>query len=227
MNRPGTNSETERSQVGIGTLIVFIAMVLVAAIAAGVLIHTAGFLQTQAEGTGTESTKQVADAVNVITEVGEVQNNDEVHEIRIGVQRAAGAGDINLAELTILYVGENDSSNIIVDNVDGERATGDEDPSKVEAGVRESSGDYRYGVEIITAENEDDLVMTENSDRYEIVINTSGLEGGDDAGPNLGPAKEGDSIQLSITTGDGAQTDAFLQVPDSLSDAEDGSTVSL
>ncbi|QZA89127.1 hypothetical protein K0C01_02950 [Salinarchaeum sp. IM2453] len=66
--------ENDRGQVGIGTLIVFIAMVLVAAIAAGVLINTAGFLQETAEDTGDESQSEVTDRVDVSSIVGSLDD---------------------------------------------------------------------------------------------------------------------------------------------------------
>jgi len=223
--------DTERGQVGIGTLIVFIAMVLVAAIAAGVLINTAGFLQTQAEDTGTESTEQVADNLNVITQVGNVSDSDMINELRVGVQPAAGADDINLAELTVQYVSDDDFANIVVGNDSSEtnvQASGDTSPDDI---ALSTASEANYLVDVITAENEDDVVMTDNADRYEIVIplsdaavdaNVSSSFNGD-----LAELDEGAEVELTITTGAGAQTVAFLQVPDSLSGDEGGSTVNL
>ena len=109
-----TNNE-DRGQVGIGTLIVFIAMVLVAAIAAGVLINTAGFLQTQAEATGEESTDLVSERINVNSEVGIVGDNTAgtLDEIRLSVTGAPGAGQIDLSDSTIQAVGPGGQENLV------------------------------------------------------------------------------------------------------------------
>jgi len=95
-------NDTDRGQVGIGTLIVFIAMVLVAAIAAGVLINTAGLLQSQAEATGEESAEQVTDRVVVQSVSGDVAgSNNDLDGINVVVRRSPGAGDISLDSLII------------------------------------------------------------------------------------------------------------------------------
>ncbi|SDJ18281.1 flagellin FlaB [Halovenus aranensis] len=308
-NHDNENTTRSRAQVGIGTLIVFIAMVLVAAIAAGVLINTAGFLQTQAEDTGTESTAQVADNLNVITQVGQVgfdgvftdetaanapENSgdaDKIEELRIGVQPAAGSNDVNLAQLTMQYVSDNEFANIVAghnindletisnnisifdngtidewDQTDFEnrendtRAGGDTDPDNIVAVPGEAS----YVVEPVKASDDTDVIMTENTDRYEVVIPlddtqtafnyTSALGSDDDNDgikqidfstgspvfnrtaaipddetiqPGLDLLKEGNNVELKITTEVGAQTVAFLQVPDSLSADADKDTVNL
>jgi len=244
--------DDRRGQVGIGTLIVFIAMVLVAAIAAGVLINTAGFLQNQAEDTGTESTEQVADNLNVITEVGEVSQRvdgsnvaDTIDQLRIGLQPAAGANDVNLAELTVQYVSDDEFANLVVGVVGdetGAQASGDTSPSDIYISDGSNGADAEYAIDVITAENEDDIVMTDSSDRYELVIplvddtdtdstevsdNYAAITTGSAVSSDLNALDEGEEVELTITTEVGSQTVAFLQVPDSLSGEDQGSTVNL
>ena len=101
-----TDNTKERGQVGIGTLIVFIALVLVAAIAAGVLINTAGFLQSQAESTGQESTQQVSNQLQVSSAIGTNPNTgDSVENIELVLTLGPGADPIDLDQASLEYVG--------------------------------------------------------------------------------------------------------------------------
>jgi flagellin FlaB len=171
----------KRGQVGIGTLIVFIALVLVATIASGVLINTAEFLQTQSEETGQESTAQVADNINIIGQVGAVAKINEttdddspselvLYELRLIVQRSPGSDDIDLTELSIQYIG--DQSYAQLEHVTEANNTYMGVPSNEIHPITDMStrGEPAYLVEPITAESPDDAVLTDDADRYEIII---------------------------------------------------------
>ncbi|ELZ44152.1 flagellin domain-containing protein [Halorubrum coriense DSM 10284] len=190
--------EEERGQVGIGTLIVFIAMVLVAAIAAGVLINTAGFLQTQAEATGEESTSQVSDRIQVVstsgnvTETGSSTGNFVVDNVTFVVAKAPGAGNVDLDETTIQIIGDQ-----------GQNSTQVSD-------LTTSS--------ILDVENN---VLTDNSDRAAIYLNVSSndLSNSDTTGgdfDNYGALDPGEDLTVTFTTASGASTTKEIRVPTTL-----------
>jgi flagellin-like protein len=102
----------ERGQVGIGTLIIFIAMVLVAAVAAGVLINTAGLLESSASDTGQDSQAQVSNQIDVVTAVGETNGNDNVDTLNFTVKKSAGSDQIDLQSATIEYLSSDESTTL-------------------------------------------------------------------------------------------------------------------
>jgi len=88
--------------IGIGAMIVFIAMVLVAGIAASVLIQTSTTLESQAMATGQQTTNEVAGGIAVFDVEGHVDVDTDIDGLAITVRPRAGSPDIDLNETIIL-----------------------------------------------------------------------------------------------------------------------------
>ena len=205
----------DRGQVGIGTLIVFIAMVLVAAIAAGVLINTAGFLQTKSEETGQQSGQQVTNRLQVTgatgTQLDETSNS--VGVVELTVKKAPGASNIDLENATVQWVGPSGTYNLVNQN------------------VRASSADGRFGIIAFKDGDESKPVLNDPDDRMVMIFDlgadnhrseddarTGGTgDGYDYFGQEI---PEGGSVSVQITTKSGASTSTQLTVPETLSGSE-------
>ena len=94
----------DEADIGIGTLIVFIAMVLVAAVAASVIIQTAESLQQRAYAVGKQTIRDVSSGLRIIGVSGYTDaNKTKIQYLAIAVATRAGSYDIDLNK-TLLYL---------------------------------------------------------------------------------------------------------------------------
>ncbi|KTG30347.1 archaellin/type IV pilin N-terminal domain-containing protein [Haloferax profundi] len=227
----------DRGQVGIGTLIVFIAMVLVAAIAAGVLVDTAGFLQDQAQETGQQSSAQVTDRLQITSVYGETKIADTdtaaggslyafydtntaadsagdgtisnniaaVQKLNFIVMKAPGAGDIQIEEVTINWIGDAGAEQL-----------------KLTEGSVTDGGDVQI-YEIADSDG-DPNILSDSSERsrVEITLNPDADSGNPANGLDVIPA--GSDVTVEFTTEAGATVTKTITVPPTI---ETGGVVSL
>jgi flagellin FlaB len=94
--------KNDLGDMGIGAMIVFIAMVLVAGIAASVLIQTANKLEIQAMTTGQETTREVSTGLQVMDIEGENTGlGGAIARMTITIRARAGSDGIDLANTVI------------------------------------------------------------------------------------------------------------------------------
>jgi flagellin FlaB len=94
----------EEGEMGVGTLLIFIAMILVAAVAAGVLVQTAYKLQQQAENTGDEALQDVATGFKVLAVWGTTNGAPQIDHVYLKIALTAGSPGINLDDTKIEIV---------------------------------------------------------------------------------------------------------------------------
>ena len=113
--------------IGIGAMIVFIAMVLVAGIAASVLIQTSGKLETQAMQSGQETIAEVATGIHIASVLGyNISGQGNISRLAIEVRARAGSSGIDLSE-TVLELSDSTTKNLFTYNSGNFTATADID----------------------------------------------------------------------------------------------------
>jgi archaellin len=177
----------------------FISMVLVAAVAAGVLFETSGKLQQQASATSEESTEQVSSGVKIQTVLMDIENGG-ADNIRVYVTPRSGSDIVRLGNSSILYV----------DNQAG--------------GVRRIltydsflvATDSTFEIDTVSDESDSAPTMDSQQDVFEMIIDTN------DIGGNNQPLAKGESADITINPELGTTNSIEVTVPET---AQNGETV--
>jgi flagellin FlaB len=96
----------KKASIGIGSLIIFIAMIMVAGIAASVIIQTMNNLEQQAMQTGEEVMRDISSGIKV-TQVSGHNNGTDIDQLAIFIALSAGSESI---DLTYTYISLSDTS---------------------------------------------------------------------------------------------------------------------
>ena len=158
------------ASIGIGAMIVFIALILVAAVASTIIIKTAEELQQRAESTGDNTRDELSGKIQII--MAYVSEDDglaatvDVEEVTLIVQMAAGSDTTLISDISWLIVCNDgtatvdtntgsleDANNIFAESLDGTLMT---------AGASVTAG-QTFAVVIDTNANGDDDTVAANA----------------------------------------------------------------
>ena len=204
----------DRGQVGIGTLIVFIAMVLVAAIAAGVLINTAGLLQSQAQQTGEETTAEVSDVVQIQEVVG-LDSQDgggtddgKIDRVNLSVRLASGSDPINLSQASYTLSSPRGSATVVNGNPNSYASS----PANNQTESDEVEIVSVQGIESDADDPTNASVLKDQEDLFEVQLDLGEIN-------NIEPLEEAQRVKVVAQAPAGGQSYKEVQTP---RDIEDG-----
>ena len=194
----------EEGSIGIGAMIVFIALILVAAVASTIIIKTAEELQQNAEQTSSDTRKEISGKINIVQALVNTSDGDDIDSMVFTAKVAAGASNLLVQNINwVLTCGDATTYGLVGGNL----------------GTTDAGGDTIVNPESVNADNMDgtDKLPSAELDSGEIFRFDLITAGGD----CQSLAGIGETLLLKIIVTDGGTTVTELKI-DSLTAGASG-----
>jgi len=187
-----------RAQAGVGTLILLIALLLIAAVAAGVFLNVSQVFRGQSEETGEAVREQLTGEVSVVATTGNVATVDGttgVDRVRFIVTAGGSGQRLAIDDTLVVWAGPDGSYQLTA-------AADPDNPASIDG------SEFAYVPERDTDDSAP--IVDSRSDRVAVVVSVGSF--GTDA-----VVEPGDAVSATFVTPDGSQTVVRISVPQSLS----------
>ena len=207
------NQTVERNQeegsIGIGAMIVFIALILVAAVASTIIIKTAEELQQNAESTSDDTRKEISGKVNIIQII--VNGTGTTTEANadsfiVTAKIASGSTDVQVQDIEWVIICGCTSFGLVTGNL------GTDDAGGTALGGAPVNADYLNGDDY---EATDELAAG-TTFKFDINLDPDGDDGGD-CSTSL---SVGDTVEMKMVVDGGGTTISELQIESVVSGKE-------
>ena len=198
-NERNNMNDNESGSIGIGAMIVFIALILVAAVASTIIIKTAEELQQNAEQTSSDTRKEISGKINIVQALVNTSSATDVESMVFTAKVAAGAQNLVAQNINwLLTCGDSAAYGLVAGNLGTAALGGTDAEGTTIDGTESQNADNLDGTDFGTGEMAAGPIF-----RFDIITN-----GGDcDTLAGIG-----ETMLLKIIVTDGGTTVTELKI---------------
>ncbi len=116
----------DEGSIGIGAMIVFIALILVAAVASTIIIKTAEELQQNAEATSDDTRKEISGKISIIQILVNTTGTTDINSLLVTAKVASGSTDVLVNNIEwLITCGDDTNYGVVTGNLGTDGAWGE------------------------------------------------------------------------------------------------------
>ncbi len=214
-----TDRDGEAGSIGIGAMIVFIALILVAAVASTIIIKTAEELQQNAESTSDDTRKEISGKISIIQVIVNGSDGTDINSMQVVAKVASGSMDVLVNNVAFLIIcGDSTTYGLVTANLGldspwgqtistgdatGSDAQDGSDGTWTEANAEELDGNAYEPTDELTAGT---------TFKFDVDLDKNAAEGTADSGPCKDLAGVGETLLMKIMVDGGGTTVSELNI---------------